>query len=116
MIKQPEFKEFKDIKVVVVSRSDFETSVKNHFVVKSPKEAIERLKDFSSVIVAGGGILNLSFLKENLIDEIYIDTEPVVFSPGIKLFEGEEVEKRLELVGTKMFSKNGTQAHYKVIK
>ncbi len=100
---------------VVVSKEDFAPN-SNFAIVKSPKEAIKLLKEkgFTKVLVGGGGKLNSSFLKENLIDEIYLDIEPSIFGKGIKIFAEADFEARLELIGTKKLSKNEIQLHYKI--
>ena len=74
------------------------------------------LKGLKQVIVAGGGILNASFLSKNLIDEIYFDIEPNLFTNGINLFEGGDFDLKLKLLGTKMLSENEIQLHYKILK
>ncbi|HLC72640.1 MAG TPA: dihydrofolate reductase family protein [Candidatus Nanoarchaeia archaeon] len=116
LTKQPEFAEFEDIKLVVVSKNKFKTLSKNHLVAHSPQEALKLLKDAKEVIVAGGGILNNAFLRENLVDEIYLDIEPIILGKGIPLFKGKDFETRLELLETKELSKNEIQLHYKVWK
>jgi dihydrofolate reductase len=116
LTKQPEFSEFKDVKLVVVSNNDFPVLSPNHQIASSPKNALELLKDSDTVIVAGGGILNASFIKESLIDEVYIDIEPIILGNGIKLFNGDDFEVKLELLNTKQLSSNELQLHYKVIK
>ena len=116
LTKQPEFAELKDVKLVVVSEEDFETTAPNHLVAHSPKEALELLKDFKEVIVAGGGILNASFLVENLVDEIYLDVEPVAFGKGIRLFAERDFEVKLELISIKNLSPDELQLHYKVLR
>ncbi len=115
LTKQPEFSEFKDVKIVVVSKNGFQTLSKNHLIAHSPKEALKLLKDAKEVIVAGGGILNKSFIKENLVNELIIDIEPLILSKGIKLFAEEDFERSLELIKTKQLSKNEIQLHYKFI-
>ncbi len=116
LTKQPEFAEFKDVKIVVVSHKNFQTLSPNHSITKSPKQALELLKDFKEVIVAGGGILNSSFMKENLVDEIYLDIEPIVFGKGIPLFADSDFEAKLQLIDTKKLSDSEIQLHYKVVK
>lgn len=71
---------------------------------------------FETIMVCGGGGLNTSFMKENLIDEIYLDIEPIIFGKGIKLFEDSNFEAKLKLLGVKKLSSNEIQLHYKVIK
>ncbi|MBI4039504.1 dihydrofolate reductase [Candidatus Daviesbacteria bacterium] len=116
LTEQPEFTEFKDIKLAVVSKEDFATLAPNHLVAHSPKEALELLKDFKKVIVAGGGILNASFLVENLIDEIYLDIEPIIFGDGIPVFQDKNCERRLKLIGQKKITDAVIQLHYEVLK
>lgn len=116
LTKQPEFLEFKNVKLVVVSSQKFQTLTSKHVVTHSPKEALENLKDFENVVVAGGGELNGSFLKKGLIDEIYLDVEPIVLGKGIKLFGSVDIEANLELLETKKLSDSEIQLHYKVLK
>lgn len=114
--KQPEFQELKDVKVVVISHQNFKTLSSNHIVVKSPKEAIEILKSFGEIIIAGGGNLNSAFLSEDLVDEIYLDIEPIILGKGIKLFANTNFEAKLELMKIKKLSQNEIQLHYLVKK
>ena len=116
--KQPEFQKFlkAGIKIVTVSNTDFAVSVPVHSIARSPREALNILKDSEEVIVAGGSKLNASFLEENLIDEIYIDIEPFVLGKGIKLFVDSDFEASLELLETAKISTNEIQLHYKVLK
>lgn len=114
---QPEFIELKDVKIVVVSnQKDLALKAPNHFLASSPKEALRMFEGAPEVIVAGGGILNASFMSENLVDEMYVDVEPIVFGQGISLCKGGNFEKRLTLLGTKQITDNEIQLHYKVLK
>lgn len=87
-------------------------------IAKSPKEAINILhkQGFEMIMVCGGGGLNASFMKNNLVDEIYLDIEPIVFGKGIRLFEDSNFESKLKLLEVKKFSLNEIQLHYEVIK
>jgi dihydrofolate reductase len=116
LTKQPEFAELKDVKLVAVSEEDFTTLSPNHFIAHSPKEALDLLKDFKEVIVAGGGTLNASFLAENLVDEIYLDIEPIIIGEGIPIFKGKDFEQKLELIGQRKITDNEIQLHYRVNK
>ena len=116
LTKQPEFAEFKDVKLVTVSKDDFVLSSQNHLIAHSPKEALKLLKDYDEVIVAGGGILNASFMAENLIDEIYLDIEPIAIGEGIPIFKGKNFEQELKLLGQKKITDNEIQLHYEVKK
>tara|TARA_Y100000310_G_scaffold345354_2_gene464086 strand:- start:3007 stop:3486 length:480 start_codon:yes stop_codon:yes gene_type:complete len=114
MKENNEFEKIGNPVVVVVSNTLKEKSV----FVNSPEKAIEQLKEkgFSEVLVAGGGILNSSFVKKGLIDEIYLDIEPVLFGRGISLFAKNDFEEKLTLLGTKKISKDTIQLHYQVRK
>lgn len=116
LTKQPEFAEFKDIKIVVVSHENILLLSHNHLVADSPKEALKLLVDFGRVVVAGGGILNASFMSENLVDEIYLDIEPIIISDGIPVFKGGNFQSDLKLLDQKYISKNEVQLHYEVVR
>jgi dihydrofolate reductase len=116
LTKQPEFVEFKDVKLVAVSKKDFQTLAPNHFVAHSPREALALLKGFKEVVVAGGGILNASFLAENLVNEIYLDVEPIILGDGIPVFKDKNFERKLKFIGQKKITDNEIQLHYEVLK
>jgi dihydrofolate reductase len=122
MKKNNEFDEvevLKDTRVIIVADTNTPSILsKNHSIATSPKQALETLEreGFSEVLVAGGGMLNGSFMAENLIDEIYINVEPVVFGKGIRLFGEKDFETKLELVETKKLSENEIHLHYRVLK
>lgn len=105
---------------VIVSHKKIENRWGDKVLVtdKSPKEIIKMLrqKGFTILFLAGGGQLNTSFAKENLIDEIYLDVEPLAFGKGIKLFAEGDFELDLELLGTKKLNKNTIQLHYRIVK
>lgn len=88
------------------------------FTNKSPKEVLQMLKQksFKTAVLAGGGHLNASFMKENLIDEIFVDVEPTILGRGINLFEGADFEAKLKLLAVKKLSASEVQLHYKVLK
>lgn len=116
LIKQPEFSELKDVKLVVVAQEDFQTLSQNHLVAHSPKEALKLLNNFEKVIIAGGGMLNAPFLEENLVDEIYLDIEPIIIGKGIPLFRDKNFERKLKLLEQKKITDNEVQLHYEVLK
>ena len=116
LTKQPEFSEFKDVKIIAVSHESFATISPNHSVAHSPQQALEMAKDYKEIVVAGGGILNASFLEQNLIDEIYLDVEPIVVCEGISLFKNTRFDCKLKFLGQKMLAENEIQLHYKVLK
>lgn len=86
--------------------------------VKTPQEALSLLKskNVKQVCVAGGGMLNGSFLKENLVDEIYLDIEPEILGQGIPVFAPTPFEQKLELLEVNNISTQTIQLHYRVIK
>ncbi len=117
MKESGEFSKIGNPFTVVVSKKDFVHN-SNFAIAKSPKEALKILKEknFGKALIAGGGMLNSSFMKEKLIDEIYLDVEPLVFGKGLKLFSDNNFDAKLELIGTKGLSKNTIQLHYKILK
>ena len=81
---------------------------------KKPNEIIRIIeeKGYKSAMVAGGALAT-SFLKENLVNEIYLNVEPL--GKGIPLFSNENFEKKLKLLQVKRFSKDEVRLHYKIL-
>jgi dihydrofolate reductase len=104
--------------IVVLTSQKGAKSNKNIKFVNTPQEALELLErqGFKEALVAGGSTLNTSFMKEELVDEIYLDVEPFVFSKGVPLFRPEDFEYKLELLEVNKLSSQTIQLHYKVIK
>ena len=117
MEESDEFSKIGNPFTVIISKKDFAHN-SNFAIAKSQKEALKILKEknFAKALVAGGGMLNSSFMKEKLIDDIYLDVEPLIFGKGIKLFSDNNFDAKLELIGTKRLSKNTIQLHYKILK
>lgn len=110
----PEFKKFKEsgVRIVVVSREPLRLP---ELTATSPAEALSHFGHGDTVIVAGGGILNASFLKENLVDELYIDIAPSMLGAGVPLFGNAELEKQFELLNIEKFGSE-LELHYKVVR
>ncbi len=107
------------LNVVVTNRlEDVQQSKDFLFTNKQPTEIIKELKtkEFSEVLVAGGSEINKLFIEQNLIDEIYVDIEPVLLGKGLPLFQPLGVKIQLELIESKMLNKSTIQLHYKVLK
>lgn len=103
--------------VVVLSRSKRSQS-KNIFFTRSPNDAISLLYEqgFARILLGGGSILNRSFLNANLVDEIWLDIEPLFFGEGVPICRSLVSDKEFTLIGIKKLSKNLIQARYKVVK
>jgi len=103
---------------IVVSEREIKNKWGDRVIfVSDPFEALAALKGgFSTALVGGGGQLNTSFIRTGLIDEVYLDVEPIILGRGLKLFRRGRFEAKLQLLGTKKLSKNEIQLHYKVLK
>lgn len=55
-----------------------------------------------------GGQLDSAFLSQGLVDEIYLNVEPILVSQGIMLDKGEDFAANLQLIGTVKLSDNLT--------
>lgn len=84
------------------------------FTDKTPEEILNFLsqKGFKSAFLAGGGKLNSSFLEKGLVDEIYLDVEPIIFGKGISLTAASVFEYEMKLQGFKKLNKDTIQLHY----
>ena len=108
----------KDVLNIVVTTGNMVDAEENVVFVKSPKDAVKiaEEKGFERMLLIGGGRVNWSFLKDNLIDEIYLDIHPFLFGKGVKIFEDYENRIDLEMIGEEKLKNNQILLHYKVLK
>ncbi len=88
------------------------------FTNESPTELVNRFTNegIDEALIVGGCEINTLFLEENLISEIYLTLEPLIFGEGKKLFS-EGVAQNLELLSSKKLNDKGTMLlKYKVLR
>src|SRR6267143_1268394 len=68
-------------------------------------EAIMGRKTYEVGLKMGGGELARDFLKDDLVDELYIGIVPVLIGEGIPLFPGGFPQREFSLLENKTFSK-----------
>ncbi len=100
---------------IILSRKK-QKAEENGVVVSSPEEAIKALenKGIQEALLCGGSETNAAFLNEDLIDEIIIDVEPLIFGGGIKIFSSITSDKTLRLKKVQKIQQM-VQLHYEVI-
>lgn len=88
------------------------------FTNSQPRELVQQLerRGFQQIILGGGATVNGLFLKENLIDEIWLTIEPKIFGEGLSLFKDVDVDLDLELIEIKPLDKNIIHVRYKIKK
>jgi dihydrofolate reductase len=104
---------------VIMTHRNLQSKWKNvMFTRKRPKEVLKLLADkgFESVLLYGGAKANLSFFKENLVDEFYLYVVPAVFGNGIMLFPKIALEANLKLLKVDKFSRGVIGLRYAVLK
>ena len=84
---------------------------------EDPKELIDRLakEGYREVAICGGQTVYDMFLKENLVDELYITVEPVLFGDGIPMSKNLN-KTDLRLIEYKELNNDTLNLHYKVEK
>lgn len=87
------------------------------FTNLKPKELIQKLsKDgYKQAALIGGQTLNTSFIKEDLIDEVYVDVHPYLIGEGLRVFgDIKDYFKKLKLLGITKLKNDLVLLHYKV--
>ena len=104
-------------KIVVVSKRRNLKVNRGCILANSPKDAIDKLSrfGFNKVLVAGGGLVNSSFMRSSLFDEIIINIEPYLLGNGIKVFSEANFESKLKLRRVKMLKFGVVQLRYAVV-
>ncbi|PZU94024.1 MAG: dihydrofolate reductase [Leptolyngbya sp.] len=65
-----------------------------------------------NIYLCGGAVLAATLFTEDLIDEIILKLNPVVFGSGISLFSETIKQSALELVGSKVYGNGVVLLHY----
>jgi dihydrofolate reductase len=84
------------------------------FVNDSPKILVEELRKApgKNIWFMGGGELTREFLKDDLIDELYIGVVPVLIGDGIPLFPAGFPQREFVLLENKTYSKGMIALRY----
>lgn len=87
------------------------------FTSENPSELIKKLESrgYRKMLLVGGAEINALFLRQNLVNEIYLTIEPKLFGNGKNLLKKDDFEKQLKLVSVKRLNDQGTlQLKYKI--
>lgn len=87
------------------------------FTSAHPRRILDDLseRNFNTVFVIGGAVINALFLKEKLVDEIWLSLVPKIFGRGINLTEELEVDVNLEVLSLEKLSDGLIFAKFKVL-
>ncbi len=80
------------------------------FTNETPRQLLRRLekKGYKKILLAGGGIINGLFLRQGLVDELYLTVEPFIFGSGQELAAAGSWNVTLELQSIKRLNKKGS--------
>nr|AIA15695.1 RibD C-terminal domain protein [uncultured bacterium] len=65
-------------------------------------------RGYTEAVLTGGAQVNALFLRSNLIDEIWLTVEPLIFGLGIDLFRGAQFDLRARLIHVEKLNDTGT--------
>lgn len=80
------------------------------FTDRSPSELVSHYaaSGYDLMTVVGGPKIAASFLSDSLIDELWLTIEPRLFSKGLNLIGGENLDIQLKLLECNKVNDNGT--------
>ena len=102
------------LRIVLTSRpkkyEKFFVSGQIEFTNKSPKMLVNQLEKqgYKQMLLVGGGRVATAFLRENLVDELWITIEPKIFGIGEPLVTSEKMDIDLQLFELKKLNERGT--------
>ncbi len=93
-----------------------ENQTKNLIFINPEKTEIKKIitkNNYKKICILGGMQTYSFFLRKNLIDEMFITIEPLIFGKGLSLFDYQK-EKKFKLISMKKLNKKGSLLlHYK---
>lgn len=80
------------------------------FTNESPEKLIKRLEllGYKKMLLVGGGTINGLFLKQNLVNELSLTIEPIIFGTGKNIVEDQQLNTKLRLISSKKINRSGT--------
>lgn len=104
--------------VLTSNPAKFEPKKDIEFFTESPLELVKKLTDsgIKEAALVGGGLIYGSFLKANLVDEIWVTIAPKIFVEGVFGYGKEKLDIDLEIIKTYILGKNEILAHYRIKK
>lgn len=80
------------------------------FSDETPEKLINRLSilGYKVALLVGGSIINGLFLKQKLVDELYLTIEPKIFGSGKNIAEEQLLNTKLQLKSVKKINITGT--------
>lgn len=80
------------------------------FINDSPLELVRKLekKGYKQMLLIGGSTLNTEFMKSNLVTDLWLTIEPVIFGKGKSLVGEEDLDIKLNLKSLEKLNKQGT--------
>jgi dihydrofolate reductase len=80
------------------------------FSDESPAKLISRFEEsgYKQMLVVGGPHIATSFLREHLIDELWLTIEPLIFGRGGNFVTDEMLDIRLKLISCVRVNEQGT--------
>lgn len=108
--------DLKNTTVIIFSKTKQNSNYKNVIYVDSIEEfkKVCKEKHLNKIFVSGGAHINTLFLENNLANRIIINYNPYLLTKGINLFEGNYLEKELQLEKVVKEEEGIIQIWYKV--
>ncbi len=102
------------VKIIVVTKNRF--THERVVVVNSPKDALDlvRKEGFEMALVGGGTTLNSSFFHDELVDELWLDIEPIIIGNGLNLFTGHDFLQKLKFKSNRQLDEGVLRVEYEV--
>jgi dihydrofolate reductase len=88
----------------------YEVSGQLEFSDKSPGQIAKHFmqEGYEQMLVVGGAHIGTSFLKEQLIDELWLTIEPRIFKVGSNFAIEEKLDINLHLISSEIVNEHGT--------
>jgi dihydrofolate reductase len=88
----------------------YEVKGQLEFTDETPTDLVKRFEKegHEHILMAGGAHLATSFLKEHLIDELWLTIEPKIFGMGLNFATDEKLDINLQLISCEKVNERGT--------
>lgn len=103
---------------IVLSSRDMDLGDSSWLHAKSPTEALAvlRNKGVEEAIIGGGRAVACSFMRQQLVDNLVIDLQPVAFGVGTPVFGEDLGTPKLKLLESRPLNDDAIRLRYQVLR
>lgn len=113
---EPSFSQFGLKNYIFAENASYPAHPDIEYIAEKQAVYVKNLKETQGkdIWLMGGATLAHFLLQEKLIDELILKVNPVIFTNGLSLFKGNDIEVKLKNLRVKSYPNDAALLHYDI--